>query len=98
VHFEKRGDVLIERAVVPELIGEIKNDVGLKGIKLLAQKVEVVEDREVLDGVPEFAKGGEDIGFGFPIFGLQFLAQVLINRRRRDGVEQGEDFEFSFHE
>jgi hypothetical protein len=94
VHFKERNDVLIERAVVFELVGEVEHDVRLETIELLAQQIEVVEDREVFDRVAEFGERGEDVGLGFPIVGLQFGAEVLINGRRRDGVEQGEDFEF----
>ena len=48
-------------------------------------------------GVAEFGERGEDVGLGLPIVGLQLGAEVLIEGRRRDGVEQGEDFEFLFH-
>ena len=97
VHFEERNDVLVEGAVVLELVGEIENDVRLEALELLAEQIEVVEDREVLGGVAEFGQRGEHVGLGLPILGLQFRAQVLVERRGRDGVEQGEDFEFSFH-
>ena len=52
VHFEKRNDVLVERAVVLELVGQIENDVGLEALQLLAQQIEVVEDGEMLCRVP----------------------------------------------
>ena len=46
---------------------------------------------------PSSAERGEHVGLGLPILGLQLRAQILVERRGRDGVEQGEDFEFSFH-
>ena len=46
---------------------------------------------------PSVAERGQDVRLGFPILGLQLLAQVLIDRGRLDGVEKGEDFEFLFH-
>ena len=48
-------------------------------------------------GMAECAERGHDVGLGLPVLGLQLRAQVLIDRRRRDGVEEGEDFEFLLH-
>ena len=97
LHFEKRNDVLIERAIVFELISEIENHVRLEALHLLLQEIEIVEDREMLGRMTETAQCFEDIRFGLPILGLELSAQILIERRGRDGIEQREDFEFSFH-
>jgi hypothetical protein len=64
VHLEERNDVLVEGAVVLELVGEVEDEVGLEAIEFLAEQVEVVEDGEVRDGVAEFGERGEDVGLG----------------------------------
>ena len=64
MHFEKRHDVLIERAVVVELIRQVEDQVRLKLIRLLSKQVQVVEDGEVFDGVAKFAEGRQHAGFG----------------------------------
>ncbi len=97
LHFEKRNDVLVEGAVVLELVGEVENDVGREAFQFLPEQIEVVEDGEMLGRVAELAERGQNVGLGFPILRLQLRAQVLVDRRRRDGVEKGEDFEFLFH-
>ena len=48
LHFEKRNDVLVEPAVVLELVGEIENDVGREAFQFLPQQIEIVEDGEML--------------------------------------------------
>ena len=89
VHFEERDDVLVEGAVVLELVGEVEDDVRLEALELLPQQVEVVEDGEVFDRVAEFGERGEDVGLGLPIVGLQLGAEVLVDassaRWRRTG-------------
>src|SRR5439155_10409021 len=45
VHFEERNDVLVEGAVVLELVGQVENDVRPEALELLSQQIEVVEDR-----------------------------------------------------
>ena len=97
LHFEKGNDVLVEPAVVLELVGQIENDVGREGFQFLPQQIEIVEDGEMFRGVAERAERGQDVCLGFPILGLHLLAQVLVDRGRTDGVEKGEDFEFLFH-
>ena len=72
-------------------------NVGRESLQLLPQQIEIVEDGEVLVRVAELAERGQNVRLGFPIFGLQLRAQVLVERRRPDGVEKREDFEFLFH-
>ena len=84
--------MLIERAVVLELIRQVENHVRLERLQLLLQHVEVVEDGKMLRGVAELAQRVEDVGFRLPIVRLQLRAQVLIERRRSDGVEERKDF------
>ena len=97
LHFEEGNDVLIERAVVLELVGQIENHVRREAFQFLPQQIEIIEDGEMLRGVAERAECGQDVGLGLPILRLHLRAQVLVDRGRRDGVEQGEDFEFLFH-
>src|SRR5690349_5888014 len=97
LHFQKGNDVLIEAAVVLELIGQIKNHVRLESCQLLPQEIEIIENGEVLPGMAERAQRAQDIGLGFPILRFHFLAQVLVDLGRPDGVEKSENFEFLFH-
>ena len=64
VHFEEGNDVLIECAVVFELIGKVEKHVRLKAIELLAQQVQVVEDGEMFNRVTEFGERAKDVGLG----------------------------------
>ena len=96
-HGQERNDVLVERAVVLELIGQVEDHVRLERLQLLLQQIEIVEDCQMLGGMTELAKRVEDVGFRLPIVRLQLRAQVLIERRRRDGVEEREDFQFLSH-
>ena len=97
LHLEKRNDVLIEPAVVLELVGQIENHIRREALQLLPEQIEIVEDGEMLGRVAELAERGEDVRLGFPILRLHLRAQILVDRRRTDGVEKGEDFEFLFH-
>ena len=56
LHFEEGNDVLVEPAVVLELVGQIENHVGREGFQLLPQQIEIVEDGEMLRGVAEGAE------------------------------------------
>ena len=97
LHLEKGNNVLVEPAVVFELVGEIENDVRRKAFQFLPEQIEVVEDGEMLGRIAKRAERGQDICLGFPILRLHLRAQVLVDRRRADSVEKREDFEVSFH-
>ena len=84
--------MLIKRAIVFELIRQIENHVGLKALQFLAKQIEVVEDGEMFCFVAKFFQRGENIRLRFPIVGFQLRAQVLIDGRRRDGIEERENF------
>jgi hypothetical protein len=96
--FEERDDVLIEPAVVAELIGEIEHNIRLEPVDLVAEDLGIVEDCLMLDHPAKGLHGLEHIGFGRPIRGGQLSAQVLVGRGRLRGVEKGEDIDFLFHE
>jgi hypothetical protein len=95
--FEERGDVLIEPAVIAELVGEVEDDVGFETVEFIAEDVSIVEDGLVLDGPLEGLDGLENVGFGGPIGGLEFGGEVLIRGGGPGGVEEGEDSEIFFH-
>jgi hypothetical protein len=97
VHGEVGDDVLVEGAVVFELVGEVEDEVGLEFLEFLLDEVEVVEDGEVFGGVAELGEGGEDVAFGFAVVGLEVFGEVLVEGGGGAGVEEGEDFEFRFH-
>src|SRR5207253_6294924 len=91
VHFQERNDVLVERAVVLELVGEIENNVRLEALQFLPEQVEVVENRQLPGVVTEVAERRQDVRLRLPILGLQFRAQILVERRGGNGVEQREN-------
>ena len=89
LHFEKRNDVLVEPAVILELVGQIENYVGREAFQFLPQQIEVVEDGEVFCGVAERTERGQDVRLGFPILRFHLLAQVLIDRGRAGWRRKG---------
>src|SRR5262249_12597084 len=97
LHLQKRNNVLIEATVVLELIRQIKNHVGLERFQFLPEQIEIIENREMFLGMTEGAQCAQDIGFRFPILRLHFLAQVLVDLGRSNGVKKSEDFEFLLH-
>ena len=56
LHFEKGNYVLVEPAVVFELVGEIKNYVRGEVLQFLPQQIKIIKDSEMLFGI---AKGVE---------------------------------------
>src|SRR5437868_11045187 len=74
LHFEKGNDVLVEAAVILELVGEIENYVGREVIQFLPDQIEIIKNGEVFCGVTERAERTQDVGFGLPILSLHFLA------------------------
>jgi hypothetical protein len=93
---EERHDVLIEGTVVAELVREIEHEVGLIAVELLAQEIEVVEDREVVGLVAELLQGTEHVLLDLPVGGLQLGPEILVERSGRPDVEQREDRSFFF--
>jgi len=90
---KNENDVLVEGAIVFELVGEVENDVGLESVNFLLEQIEVVKDREVFGGMAEFSQGREHVGLGFSSLRSSTPAsdpgQLLWALWRR----QGEDFE-----
>ena len=55
---EERGDILIERAIIPELVCQIKNHIRLECLQLLPEQIQVIIDREVLRGMAKLFERG----------------------------------------
>ena len=79
------------------MFDQVEKDVRLEAFHLLPDKIDIVEDGEMLRGVTELAQRGHHVRLGFPIFRLHLLAQVLVDLGRADAVEQDQDFESLFH-
>ena len=86
VHLQERDNVLVEGAVVVELIGQVEDDVGLEELEFLPEQIEVVENSEVVLLVAELVESGQDVGFGFAVFGFEVLGEVGVDPRRRERV------------
>ena len=97
MHRQERDDVLVKGAIVIELVGQVKDDVGPKGLVFLREKIEVVEDCEMSRRVIQFVQGFQHARFGLAIFSFQFLAQILVDGGRGHGIEQRENFELLLH-
>src|SRR5437868_611912 len=87
LHLKKRRDVLIESAVVLELVRQVKNDVRRETLHFLAEQIEVIEDGEVLGRMSERAERREHVGLRFPVLGFHLLGQVLVDLGRPDRIE-----------
>src|SRR5205085_9938225 len=59
LHLQERRDVLVESAVVLELIREIENHIRPEALHLLPEQIEVVKDGEMLRRMTECAEVGE---------------------------------------
>ena len=70
VELEERDDVLVEGAVVLELVREVEDHVRLEALQLLAQQVEVVKNGDMPGRVPQTPQGGKDVRLRPPVFGL----------------------------
>ncbi len=98
MHLEKRNDVLIESRIVFELLDQVEKNVRREAFHFLPDKIDIVEDGEMLGSVTELTERGHHVRLCLPLLGLHFLAQVGVDRCRPDAVEQDQDFEFLFHE
>jgi len=97
LHLEERNDVLVEPRIIFELLDQIEKNVRLEAFHLLPDKIDIVEDGEMLGGVTEFAERRHHVRLGLPILRFHLLAQVLVDLGRTNAVEKDEDFEFLFH-
>ena len=89
--------MLIEAAIIFELVGQIENDVRVEAFQLLPEQIEVIEYGEMLGWMSQRAQSSEDVCFRLPVIGLHFLAQVLVDRGRPDRVEQSKDLDLFLH-
>jgi hypothetical protein len=97
LHFEKGNDVLVESGVVLELFDEVEKNIGRERLQFLPEKIDIVENGEMLRRVAERAERGHDVRLGLPILRFHLLAEVLIDGGGTCTVEKHEDFEFLFH-
>ena len=97
LHLEKRYDVLIEPRIVLELLDQIEKNIRRERFQFLPQKIDIVENREMLGAVTEAAERFHHVGFRFPVFGLHLGREILVDRGRSAAVEKNENFEFLFH-
>jgi hypothetical protein len=97
VHRQEGGDILVEPAIVFELIGEVEDDVGFEGLEFLANQIEVVVNGEMLGGVAKLTEGFEEIGLGLAVLDFEIGLKVLLEGGGGHGIEQGQDFKFAFH-
>src|SRR5689334_25415714 len=87
LHFQEGNDVLVEPAVVLELISQIKNHVGREGCQFLAEQIEIMENGEMFLGMTEGWQGVQEVGLVFQIFLLIFFTQVLLVFVGREALE-----------
>ena len=97
LHLQKRNNVLVEFRIVFELFDQVEKDVRLKAFHFLPDKIDIVEDGEMLGGVAELAERGHHVRLGLPILRLHLLAQVLVDLGRTNAVEKDQDFKSLFH-
>src|SRR5262245_49556032 len=97
MHFQEGNDVLVEGAVVVELIRQIENYVRVEALELLTQQVEIIKNCEMIRNMTKLRERGHHVRFGLSIFGLEVLAQILVQRRGRQRVEQSKDFKLLLH-
>jgi hypothetical protein len=74
------------------MLGEVEDDIGRIGFDLVDDHSRLVPDADGSHFVPEFLKCGDDVRFGCPIIGLQFLGEILIRRRRARRIKQDQNF------
>src|SRR5262249_34346504 len=64
----------------------------------LAQKIDIIVDGQMLRCVTQRTERSHDIGFGFPFFRFQLIAEILIDFRRACAIEQDENLELLLHD
>ena len=87
LHLEQRNDVLVEAGIVFELLDQVEKNLWLKRFHFLPDKIDIVVNREMLRGVTDLVERGHNVRFRLPILGLQFLAQIGVDRRRSHAIE-----------
>src|SRR6266513_3504610 len=73
LHFKKGNDVLVEPAVILELVGQIKNYVGREVFQFLPHQIEVIKNGEMFRGVTKRAERAQDVCLSFPILRFHLL-------------------------
>jgi hypothetical protein len=74
------------------MLGEVEDDIGRIGFDLVDNHSRLVPDADGSHFVPEFLKCADNVRFGCPVVGLQFLGEILIRRRSARRVEEHQNF------
>src|SRR5262249_14627936 len=74
------------------MLGEIEDNIGRIGFDLVNDHSRLVPDTDGSNFMPEFLECADDVCFGGPIVGLQFLAEILIRWRCPRRVEKDQNF------
>ena len=91
-HFQQAGDVAIVGGDFVKVFGEIEDNIGGIGFDLVDDHSRLVPDTDGSYFVPEFLERADDVRFGRPVVGLQFLGEVLVRRRRARRIEEDQNF------
>jgi len=79
------------------MFDQVEKNVRLEAFHFWPDKIDLIEDGEVLGSVTELAERGHHVRLGLPILRLHFLAQVLVDLGRTNAIEKDQDFKFLFH-
>ena len=74
------------------MFSQVKDDIGWIRFDLIDDHAGLVPNADRTDFVSEFLERADDMSFGGPIVGFQFLRKILIRRRRARGIEQNQNF------
>jgi hypothetical protein len=69
------------------MLGEVEDDIGRIGFDLVDNHSRFIPHTDGPNFVPEFLERADDVGFGCPVIGFQFLGEILIRRRRARRIE-----------
>src|SRR5262249_50685769 len=86
------GHVSIVGGNFVKVLGEIEDDIGGIGLDFVNDHSRLVPDADGSYFMPKFLECADDVCFGGPIVGLQFLAEILIRWRRACRVEKDQNF------
>ena len=95
-HFEQACDVAVVSRHFVKMLSEIEDDIGRVVLDLVDDHARFVPNADRSHLVPELPERPDDVGFGCPVVGFQFGAEVLIRRRRPGRVEEHQYFVLVF--
>ena len=74
------------------MLRKVEDDIGRIGFDLVDDHSGLVAHSDGPHLVAELLKCSNNVRFGGPIVGFQFLAEILIRRRRARRIEQNQNF------